>query len=316
MRYDESICFSPDPAEQLNDKAFSIDKSLYLFAYYEPKPYLPAESFRSRFITAVINLYGLFWDCGPFVPRLLETPDSILLSDWKRIHEDFHWLRSAVGAFRSIFCHNHSDMFPLNAENYTVVQTWIKTEGAISLEMEDLEEEHWKKLLQVLTDEADRVAKDLSQSLERLALTTDVPRRTRAIAWWRESIAGHYLRNPDYLLNAMASMYLLYLMNTGAAAGSAPNLRRQTVDWLVSVCGVTDKNKWWDRWLDKPLSDARHSKAYHTLSDWPNQWAARCGCPPAECDSAPMPAGDFLRILASDVDLFATAPHLGYPGTI
>ena len=35
MDYTESICFSAEPAEELNRKAFSLDCRLFMFAYYE-----------------------------------------------------------------------------------------------------------------------------------------------------------------------------------------------------------------------------------------------------------------------------------------
>lgn len=47
MDYTESICFSAEPAEELNRKAFSLDFRLFMFAYYEPKQYREAESKRS-----------------------------------------------------------------------------------------------------------------------------------------------------------------------------------------------------------------------------------------------------------------------------
>ena len=312
MDYEKSICFSPDPADQLNEKAFSIDKGLYLFAHYEPKHYLPAESFRSRFLTAVVNLYGLFWDCCPFMQKLLETPDSILLLDWTRIRKEFIRLRSGVGAFRSIFCHNNTTALPLNEENCEIAQAWIEIEGGIDLTIDDLEEEHWEKLLQVLAGKADSFTKDLSASLRNLAQTTDASRRAGAVRRWKESIAENYLRNPEYLLNAMVSMYLLYLMKLGRESEPGKSLRTQTINWLFASDVVDDKNKWWEKWLDKPVNAADQSRVYSILSDWPNQWAIRNGRSASDCNEAPMPGGVFLRILASDVDRFASDPHLGY----
>ncbi len=79
MDYTESICFSAETAEELNRKAFSLDCRLFMFAYYEPKQYREAESKRSQFLTAIVNLYGLFKDCGPFLGELLKTRDTILV---------------------------------------------------------------------------------------------------------------------------------------------------------------------------------------------------------------------------------------------
>ena len=62
-----------------------------MFAYYEPKQYREAESKRSQFLTAIVNLYGLFKDCGPFLGELLKTGDSILVTPkWKAIQNDYN----------------------------------------------------------------------------------------------------------------------------------------------------------------------------------------------------------------------------------
>lgn len=311
MDYKNSICFSPDFAEQLNMKAFAINNRLFLFAYYEPKEYVSTETFRSRFLTAVVNLYGLFWDCCPFMHKLLETHNSILLNDRTRIKDEFIQLRSIVGAFRGIFCHNNSDIYPLNAENYDTVESWISIQCGSSLAISDLNESHWEKLLQVLVDKAELFAHDLENSLDRLSHTTNVTRREQAIKSWVQSIAGNYLRNPDYLLNAMSAMYQLYMMNTRTSLNTSKSLRQQTIEWLVNNCSV-DRQKWAERWLDMPVSRCSESKVYSLLLDWPNKWANKCGRPATECDEAPMPGGVFMRILASDVDYFACNPYLGY----
>lgn len=318
VNYEKSICFSTELANQLNEKAFSIDCRLYLFAYYEPKKYIPAESFQSRFSTAVINLYGLFWDCCPFMKFILETPDSILSGDWWRIKSDFTELRNIARAFRSIFCHNNSDRFPFNAENYDIAEDWIYGQCSTWLQIFDLNESHWERLLQTLVEKADEFAKDLMDSLDRLsALPLGSPRREAKIDHWIEAIAGSYLRNPDYLLNAMAAMYLLFLKNSHERQDSRRTLRDQTIDWIANTCYIEQilfsQNKWAERWLDKPIQKARESKVYQLLLDWPNQWASLViGRSASECDEPPMPGSDFLKILAKDVYDFAQAPHLGY----
>lgn len=311
MDYKKSICFSPDLAEQLNRKAFSIDNRLFLFAYYEPKEYASTETFRSRFLTAVINLYGLFWDCCPFMQKLLETSNSILLYDWTRIKNEFIQLRSVVGAFRGIFCHNNSDIYPLNVENCDIAEMWIEDQCGVGLAISDLDESHWEKLLQALVNNAESFLGDLKDSLDRLSHTPNVTRQEQAIEWWIQAIAGNYLRNPDYLLNAMSAMYQLYMMNTRTSLNNSRSLRQQTIEWLVNNCGV-DRLKWAERWLDMPVSQCSLSKVYSLLMDWPNKWANWCCRPATECNEAPMPGGVFLRILAADVDHFACNPYLGY----
>ena len=65
--------------DHLNALAFQMDRRIFLFAYYEPKPYREDESWYSRFCTATVNLYGLLKDCGPFLGTVL----SHLSKTWR-----------------------------------------------------------------------------------------------------------------------------------------------------------------------------------------------------------------------------------------
>lgn len=312
MDYESSICFSPDIPERLNEKAFSIDKRLYLFAYYEPKEYIENESYRSKFITATVNLYGLFWDCCPFMRKLLGSGNSILLNNWTQIQLDFQNLRNTISAFRSIFCHNNSDIYPLNAVHFELAEQWIFSQCGISKDLSDLTDGEWEKLLYALHCQADAFISSVESNIDGISSTSDVLRRNRTINWWIEAIAGSYIINKDYLLNAMAGMYQIYLMNAHSSPAPNVSLRDQTISWLCNHCNVVDREKWYITWIDKGIRQVTQSKVHKVLLDWPNLWAIRNGMSPADCDEAPLPGSDFFRILASDVDNFARNPQLGY----
>lgn len=313
MDYENSICFSPEIPERLNEKAFLIDKRLYLFAYYEPKAYIPTESYRSKFVTAIINLYGLLWDCCPFMPRLLETANSILLNNWVQVKNDFQALRNTTSAFRSIFCHNNSDAYPLNAVHFEIAEQWIFLQCRINKEIDDLNDNEWEKLLFAFHNQANSFICSVENNIDSLLNTTNISRRNRTIEHWIEAIAGSYIINKDYLLNAMAGMYQIYLLNTHSLPTPNVPLRNQTISWLMIHCNATDKEKWYTAWIvDKDKYHITQSKIYQTLMDWPNLWAARTGFAATDCDEAPLPGSDFFRILAADVDSFASNPHLGY----
>lgn len=312
MNFDTSICFSSEVAEQLNDKAFSIDCRLFLFAHYEPQEYIAQESAHSKFISAAVNLYGLFKDCSPFMDWILKSSNSILLHDWERILNDFTELYEIAIAFRSIFCHNNSIVLPLNEVNYLVAERWIDTYCGISRQIHSLEDSDWQYMLNKLCRKADGFMVDLDNSLDRLLSRNPTDdRRMRAVNRWIQGIARSYLQNPNYLLNAMAAMYQLYLFNTNGDPVEDLSLRKKTVEWLSSTCGV-EAYKWQEKWLDKKAKDCLQSKVYALLVDWPNQWANRKQCSPAECDEAPLPDSTFFRILAVDIDNYAHAPSLGY----
>ena len=151
MDYTESICFSAEPAEELNRKAFGLDCRLFMFAYYEPKQYREAESKRSQFLTAIVNLYGLFKDCGPFLGELLKTRDSILVTPkWKAIQNDYNMLFQAVTSLRSIFCHNNSLCYPLNEDILQRAENSISEYLPNAPDIEDITETQWTILLQKL----------------------------------------------------------------------------------------------------------------------------------------------------------------------
>ena len=166
MDYTESICFSAEPAEELNRKAFSLDCRLFMFAYYEPKQYREAESKRSQFLTAIVNLYGLFKDCGPFLGELLKTRDSILVTPkWKAIQNDYNMLFQAVTSLRSIFCHNNSLCYPLNEDILQRAENSISEYLPNAPDIEDITETQWTILLQKLCTAADDFFQELSSDM-------------------------------------------------------------------------------------------------------------------------------------------------------
>lgn len=174
-----------------------------------------------------------------------------------------------------------------------------------------LTETQWTILLQKLCTAADDFFQELSSNMNLLVSCKDVSRKNRIITRWITAISSCYLENPDYLLNAMAGMYQLYLLETGGSFDPSKTLRQQTRYWLRTCCGASGKT-WYAFWLDKSGSDAPTSKVYAIIHDWKNQWAQWNCCEPTECEEAPLPGGDLFRILAQDIYTFAKQPYLGY----
>ncbi len=313
MDYANSICFSATHAEVLNRKAFLINRSLYLFAYYEPKPYYFYDSKKSSFMTAIINLYGLFWDCGPFVFSLLFGQDSILLTNWKRIQKNALSLKSCINSFRSIFCHNNSDQFPLNEEKVTLAIQWASEHQCNYQSITEITEDDWGHMLDSLIKEIDVFVYDLNTALDELRETTDTIRQEIAIKKWIKAIAVEYQKKPDYLLNTMVGLYQYYLQTSKTARDSQKDLRYLTQQWICTICNLK-KEDWQKKWLEATKSDQTenkditNTKIYASLKDWPNLWAEWYGCSPEECDEPPLPASIFFRILADDIDKYVHNP--------
>lgn len=317
--YENSICFSSRIPEELNQKVFLIDKRLFLFAYYEPKDYISKESFRSRFRTAIINLYGLFKDCSPFLKSIHHGRNSILTVNCQQYINDFDNLFNLVCAFRSIFCHNNSDVFPLNEVHYIYVDQWISSRCAIYKDLSDLNESDWENMLSILHSQANAYICSLEMNIDKLLSMQGAGVNINSvILQWISGIAKSYIDNKDYLLNAMVNLYQLYLSNARIYTNPTIPTRADTKKWLVSDCGAPDKNRWYDKWVPNNSSGSSlySSRPYQILINWPNYWATYNGRTVADCNEAPMPGGDFFRIVASDVDNYAHNPKAGYNPTL
>lgn len=306
--YRNSICFSPAAAEKLNELAFQLDHRLFFFAYYEPYAYASDESYFSRFRTAVTNVYGLLWDCGPHLSSLLRGNNSILLSDWARIQREFDLLRGIISSFRSILCHNCSRGLTLNEEHYVNAENWLYAEIGIDLSLADLQDSHWQQMLDAIVRRCQAYLADLEQSMQRLLETDNNDRRDRAIQKWIGDIAEMYCSHPEYLLHTMAALYQWYVENGGSQASIRTDypLRSQTIRWLEYYCDAPH-GKWYTKWLDK-------GQVLQLIQNWPHEWAQWNGCLEADCHEPPLPGSEFFRILARDVDQFATNPFAGYHG--
>ncbi|NBI17016.1 hypothetical protein D1841_03625 [Neglecta sp. X4] len=306
------ICFSPDIVNRLNDLAFQIDRRIFLFAYYEPKPYREDESWHARFCTAVINLYGLLKDCGPFLGAVLND----LKEDWhtQNVCDGYYQLLADSSAFRSIFCHNCSRKLQLNEEYYSNAEAYVLSHIYVDLPLQDLGPTHWKALLQALTISANSFADDLESALNVLIHSTDAHKRNNATKFWIKQIADSYQRNPNYLLHTMSALYQWYLENGGVKpkCHSGTSLRTQTTLWLRGLYEKDPERNWYQRWLSADGSGLESTNLYHILWDWPAKWAMWNDCDEIECDEPPLPGGPFFRILAYDVDQYAGYPQRGY----
>lgn len=310
-----SICFSFFPANALNSKAKKIDPRLYLFAYYEPKPFIKEESPRVQFITAVINLYSLLWDCGPFVHKsLLQNskgrPKENILPDieWgEKKHMVFRCrgFANIISHFRSIICHNNSEKFPLSREHVEVANGWIRRKCRMNCSYDELTQDDWKTMLNELAVEASRFIMDIDICLDALLNCCGSSRFEIARESWLKAIARNYLTNTDLLLNAMAAFYQLYLENTNSSMTNSYSLRSCTKRWLYEIQEDEYRPQYW-------LGEANHlesSKVYQLLQNWQAKWEeinpTSIGAP---CEAV-MPASSFFLVLADDVYRFAQNPN-------
>lgn len=312
----DSICFSPNDANLLNEKAFSIDPRLFLFAYYEPTPFSAEDSTKHQFISSVINLYGLIKDCSPFLTRLLSSRQGILIvSNWKSIRKNYFELYDTSRAFRSIFCHNNSIEYPLNEERVQIAEQWIMRICPMCQCIDDISDADWSCLLAHLERVVTTFVLDLKNCLDYITSLSDLSRKNDIINFWISCISDAYIRNPDYLLNSMAGLYQLYLLNINQLSNiSLGKLRKDTIDWLCTNCGVSSSPKWYEKWYNQPSPSAAspNNPVLSLLMNWPAKWGEWYGKPADECDEPPLPCGSFFLVLAKDVVRYARHPFLGY----
>lgn len=313
----DSICFSCVPANALNEKAHEIDPRLYLFAYYEPKPLEKNDNARIQFFTAIINLYGLLWDCGPFVHKSLmrslkDNPLANILPDveWQKkklIVFRCQDLADIVSAFRSISCHNSSGELLLNREHFKSANDWIHYHCHIYHSYDELTQDDWNKMISQLVVEANCFVEDIENCLDILSNCRDTPRFEIARESWLKAIARNYLTNPELLLSAMAEFYQMYLDTMKIDRKYNVPLRVLTIQWLADYFQV-DRKHWSQHWLDE-VENLGTSKVYQLLQNWQAKWEeinpSNKGIP---CEAV-MPASSFFLILANDVYQFAQNPN-------
>lgn|GEM_PF-4127436 len=311
---DTSVCFDSRTIEALNEKAQKVDPRLYLFAYYEPKEFSQNDDPRFSFWKAIVNLYGLFWDCGPFVHKSLlicsaNEPLLNILPDvsWdvkKEIVYRCRNLTRVISSFRSILCHNNSQELALNKENFDVANNWLSHCGIVRC-YEELTNEDWQQMLIQLNKEATQIVQDIDYCLDSLISCRGSVRFKVACETWMLAIARYYLTNPDLLLNAMSELYLMFLDNSKIRRNYNASLRVLTMNWLVSNFHV-DRNNWYKQWLGDQ-NNVENSRVYKLITGWQSYWEKRnLICEPV------MPASSFFLVLANDVYQFAQNPSRAF----
>ena len=240
-----SCAFSDNAIEKLNKKAQDIDGRLFLFAYYRPKAFPETESTLVQFYTAVINLYGLFWDCGAFVKNNLLhkwNNDSLLERDnygmltvkGKKIYDSLNDLIDSLSGLRNTTCHNNAPEFYYNQVNMK------KTDGffqKMKLDPAILSLDDWKKCLNELCGQADDVINGIKYCLNWLN-TLPKTQKNKIIDYWLEDcICKWYItRKTDF------NGYLEELKQLHVAKFHKGN--RRLSDWLLANFGVSDNSPW------------------------------------------------------------------------
>lgn len=204
-----TIIFDIGLVEELNKLATEIDKRLYLFANYSPKQSLNITD-EHKFWCGVTNLYGLFWDCAPFINKLQYTKKSLvdLFLEHRVLSrtdaKTFRFFLGHVSSLRSFFCHNCADdNYFSRRDQEKVERLFIRLCGIYPCDMERREtlggDSHWKRALIWLTEEANKCIGILEKALCEVKVSAN---RQVIIHGWLEAVAEWYKDN-DSLLNSV-----------------------------------------------------------------------------------------------------------------
>lgn len=318
--FEKSICFSAEFVEELNRRAFELDPRLFLFAHYEPKPYRSNESFKNLFTIAVINLYGLFKDCGSG-KNLFNLMDSLcdLSENDKKTHNNLY---SDVMIFRSMFCHNFApNNYPLDEAGEKQAKKRLEIEEDVNIM--DIPEEKWEYHLQKLCADAYTVQMNFSAGLDSLIQTNNKEKEDQ-IKKWIDYIVNFYISKPNLLLNAILPMILSSTNGSKSDQAKAEIVEDPegmyvgTLKWLkknrfiespnVAAFKPNKKKPYPGRWLDR-------SKIKPIIDNWPNEWAIfNEGQDFKNCPEGPHPESDFFKILAKNLSEYMNPinPNINY----
>lgn len=245
MNIENTVAFNKTPIDKLNKKAQSIDKRLFLFAYYNPNPFPKNENAIVQFYTAVINLYGLFWDCGSFVRTFLlhkRQSDSLLERDEQGtltqkgsdIYNRFSSFTLSLSGLRNAACHNNAKEFYYNRQNDIKANDFF---SSIGLNSGTLSIDEWQKCVSELCKEGDNVINDIEYCLNWLNSCSQSEKDKIIRAWLNDGICPWYINRQSEMNGYLEELQIYYCFTF--------RKRPQTLSrWLQYNLNANDCSRW------------------------------------------------------------------------
>lgn len=127
----DTILFSADPIEKLNEISLSISPGMLLFYQYRPKYYDESMDNKGKIWMGITNIYALFYDCGSFLFRgkkgnlleLFQKYEYMKKNDAKKVGDFIFSIRE----IRGYYCHN-------KIENYNDMPSKWEKSGILGIE--------------------------------------------------------------------------------------------------------------------------------------------------------------------------------------
>lgn len=232
----KSIAFNPNIVEELNKKMALIDPRLYLFAYYQPK-ILPNDiDVRGCFNLAILNMYGLLWDCGKMVMNQLfgnsrtQGPSSIqsIIDTNLSFCNAYFYIISNV---RTCLCHNNSDYFYYNREKRHGCNRYFENTMGVSATFNGYNETQWETICKDFLDRSQRFATILDVLIEQLIQEAGLQKKNEFVQYWIDCVSKWYDNDLELIDHVLADRYKLKCLTVQRDASVTKTAVRK---WVAS----------------------------------------------------------------------------------
>ena len=220
-----SIAFNTSIAEKLNAQASTFDPRLFCFAYYEPTALPDNTDPFMIFHLAVLNMYGLLWDCGPMIKEMIfkKKTYAALCRDINKMHECQNFLHT-VYAIRTDICHNNSSKLYFNAVLKDESRNYMEKHCCTVNQNIDL-----NKLCSFFFKECEFFINELSNVITQSISKGDGEIK-RA---WLDAICNWYQKDEHFFMHVLADKYKMKALSLH---GQRREITKRSVqDWVNNV---------------------------------------------------------------------------------
>lgn len=251
----KSIAFNPTLVEELNKKVALIDPRLYLFAYYQPK-ILPSDTdIRGCFNLAILNMYGLLWDCGKMVMCQLfgnsnsQRPSSI--QSLINVNLSFcNAYFSIVSNVRTCLCHNNSDCFYYNREKLQGCHRYFENTAGVLVNFDGYNETQWEAICRDFINRSQRFGTTLDDLLENLIQEVDLQKKSDFIQYWLDCVSKWYESDFELISHVLAERYKLKcLTGHGGAVVTKTAVRRWAASGWQKINGTNQTTDFYEDYI-------------------------------------------------------------------
>lgn len=242
----QSIAFNPNVADILNLRATSVDPRLYCFAYYEPTPIPAGATAQVIFHLAVLNLYGLLWDCGPKIMEDVLTRRLYGEIKRKTVERDkCYEFSRIIYAIRTDLCHNNSAKLYFNSLLKKIKYNYISANGSIIDDAGSVQID-WEKLCLDCFRRCDLLTQEIDHFIHAIASKSEPKLKTT----WLDVMRLHYAEAGEHLLQHVLADRCKMKQQT---SGFSSNLTKKDVkEWVNSV--RVDDTDYYNSYLQKCIN--------------------------------------------------------------